>query len=262
MLLAEELLVLRMGPRLDGRVVPEAETALVGALVSELVLRGRAGVEPDAALMADALVVVDAAPLNDDLLDETLQLLRQTATPGSGGSSADAARPSPAMRALGAVSRRRLRKNGKVSEKDLAYWWGGHWTCAEFGGLAATLLFQLLVLQEGLDRVFERLCARLTDSGVLTRAGGQSTIDATFYVLLRERLRRALAGPHAPESRMVHLAALRSTDRDWVSRDIVGDRNARRRASAQAQALRNALPIANAVQAITKAQRDLEDWSA
>lgn len=260
-LLAEELLVLRMGVHLEGRVSAAAATGLVGALVSELLLAGRVGVRRRADLDEETLVVANESPLGDDLLDETLQALIAGAAGASANAGADQHRPSRTARLIGARARRRLRDTATVGETDLEHWWYGSWTCAEFSDLVSTLRVQMLVVQERLDRLLERVIDRLKVSGVLSGERGQTTMDATCYVLLRERLRRAVLGAGPPaDARIAHLVALRSADSDWLVRDIGGDRRARRHARSQASAILEELPVAKAVHAIVDAHARMEGW--
>jgi hypothetical protein len=62
-LLAEELLVLRMGPKLEGRIDDSVETGLVAAIVCELIFAERLVVERQQHIDDDALRVIDSRPL-------------------------------------------------------------------------------------------------------------------------------------------------------------------------------------------------------
>jgi hypothetical protein len=74
-LLAEELLVLRMGPKLEGRMEDSVETGLVAAIVCELILAKRLVVEWQQHIDDEAIRVIDSRPFGDDLLDDALLLL-------------------------------------------------------------------------------------------------------------------------------------------------------------------------------------------
>jgi hypothetical protein len=206
----------------------------------------------------NAARVIDSRPLGDDLLDEALLLL--------GGGSTHAARrlaQHPKL-ATGVVSRRvwrRIQVRGRVTNKDLPFWWSGDWKCAWLEGLAPTLLYQLLMLHEGLDRAAVRVRGRLGASDILTYHGGDASVDASVYRELRERIRAgALAHARPLDPRIGHLVALRSTDDDWLKRDIGGDRRRRQQAHSQAQALLNDFPVANAAGVIAQGYQAMLSW--
>lgn len=257
-LLAEELLVLRMGPRLEGRIEDSVETGLVAAIVCELMFAERLVVEWQQHIDDNAIRVIDSRPLGDDLLDDALLLL------GGGATHAAQQLAQHPKLANGVVSRhfwRRIHGRGRVTKKDLPWWWWGAWKCAWLDDLAPTLLYQLLMVHEGLDRAALRVRGRLGTSGILRYHGGDASVDATVYRELRERIRAgALEHARPLDPRIGHLVALRSTDDDWLKRDIGGDRWRRQQAHSQAQALVNDFPVAKAARVIAQGYQAMLDW--
>ena len=257
-LLAEELLVLRMGPKLEGRIEDSVETGLVAAIVCELIFAERLVVEWQQHIDDHAVRVIDSRPVGDDLLDDALLLL--------GGGSTHAARQlaqHPKL-ANGVVSRRvwrRIHVRGRVTKEDLPFWWSGAWKCAWLEDLAPTLLYQLLLLHEGLDRAALRVRGRLGASGILIYRGGDASVDATVYRDVRERIRAGTLEHARPlDPRLGHLVALRSSDDDWLKRDIGGDRRRRQRAHSQAQAVVNDFPVAKAARIIVQGHQAMLNW--
>jgi hypothetical protein len=166
--------------------------------------------------------------------------------------------------ANGVISRRvwrRIHVRGRVTKDDLPFWWSGAWKCAWLDDLAPTLLYQLLMLHEGLDRTAPRVRGRLSASDILTYRGGDASVDASVYRELRGRIRAgALEHARPLDPRIGHLVALRSTDDDWLERDIGGNRRRRQQAHSQAKALVNDFPVAEAARVIAQGHQAMLNW--
>jgi hypothetical protein len=148
-----------------------------------------------------------------------------------------------------------------VTEEDLPFWWSGAWKRAWLDDLAPTLLYQLLMLHEGLDRSAMRVRGRLGASDILTYRGGDGSVDATVYRDVRERIRAGTLEHARPlDVRLGHLVALRSAYDDWLKRDIGGDRRRRHQADSQAQALVNDFPVAKAARVIAQGRQAMLNW--
>jgi hypothetical protein len=242
LLCAEELLLFCQSVSLTDETWPGPglATCLVGAVISELVHRGRVVVRRDPDLQDDTIVVVDRQRTEDELLDDAVEVLcaRQAAPSG--------AHPPVSLsgRAFGGPARRRLRTRRRVCRRDILSWWNGYWSLAEFPHLAPTLICQLLTLHERLnpvmDRVRKRLCARglllLSDDDVFEAFADDhwrhGVVTGTMSVRLRARWRQALLDEaHERDDQSGYIVAL-CAEREvvWLREGLCDDGSERVRA--------------------------------
>ena len=209
-LLAQQLLLLSLADEVVGEPTPwiPLQCVVLGALVAELVDRGRVAVRLGARPADDALDVVDARPIGDDVLDQALHVLAGGHVDGRDDNV------SLGLRVWGALARRRLRAGAKVRKRDLMRWWEGCWTCAEFPELERTLLCQVLRLYEELFAVHELLHERMGVDPDMPGFGVGLLRGRDVRVRLRAF---ALEGRESPDARMRYVVGLCGATRmDWL----------------------------------------------
>jgi uncharacterized protein (TIGR04222 family) len=246
--IAEQLLLLGCAQPHEYRPEAELSAQLAGAVLTELIVRERVRVQR-AADADETVAIIDASPTGDDLLDEALALLgpvRSTTVTGSAGN-----------RVWGAAVRHRLRSRGLIGSRDITLWWRGAWTCAEFPGLAPTVVRQILTLHEGLDPLVDRVARQLVDRGAL----GEVFAAWWPYVVqadephrqIYDRVRSAALAPDPQrEPRTAYLVAMCAVDSPWLRDAILNDRTERRHASVCARIALGQCAVAPAVQLIVR----------
>lgn len=213
-LLAQELLLLSFGAEFGRRQPPwpTVNCVVIGALVADLVHRGRVAVHHSSNLGEETIDVIDSGPTGDPVLDRTLHVL--------GGGRLVPSRPpvSQGLRIWGGRARRRLRTTAKVGRRDIMRWWEGCWTTAEFPELAPTLLCQLLMLSEDLGSVHETLQARIDADA---SASGLALEDRQ----VRDKFRSAALGGRAfGDPRTSYVVALcGSWEPTWLRERLCND---------------------------------------
>ena len=258
LLIAEELLLLGSAQSRDGRPGTELGAQLAGAVLTELMLRGRIAVEAQTNADQPAVAVLDPSATGDDLLNEALGLLTRNATLVT--------RPSLNYRVCGWAARRRLRSRGAVSPRDVVSWWRKYWMIAEFPGLAPTVVQQLLTLMEGLDPIEDHVARRLVDRGVLRWqfAGPWPyvLIAHDMHADLRERVRSVALAPdrHDDPATAYLLAMCALYYTDWALEAVIDNMSERWIVRPHARSVLEEQPIARGVTLIVdKHKRALDD---
>jgi hypothetical protein len=224
-------------------------------VLTELIVRGRVVVQR-AGETDETVAIIDSRPTGDDLLDEALALLGSSGPATVTGSAVD--------RVWGSAARRRLRSRGRISNRDLTWWWRGAWTCAEFPALPPTVVRQILALYEGLDPIRDRVARQLVDRDVLR----QQFAGLWPYVVrahdrhrqIRERVRTAALAPDPQrEPRTAYLVAMCSVDSPWVADAILDTRDERRYASVCARIVLRDHAVARTVKLLVRQYHAAED---
>ena len=246
--IAEQLLLLGCAEPHEYRPNDELGAQLAGAVLTELIVRERVAVQR-AGDADETVAIIDASPTGDDLLDEALALLGPVRSPTVTGSAVN--------RVWGVAARHRLHSRGLIGSRDITMWWRGAWTCAEFPGLAPTIVRQILTLYEGLDPLAERVAGQLVERGAL----GQRLAGWWPYVVwaeqphrqIRDRVRTAALAPDPQrEPRTAYLVAMCAVDSPWLRDAILNDRTERRHASVCARIAFGQCAVAPAVKLIVR----------
>jgi uncharacterized protein (TIGR04222 family) len=247
--IAEQLLLVGCAEPREQPPDEELGAQLAGAVLTELIVRERVAVRRGGDA-GETVAIIDASPTGDDLLDEGLALLGPVRSTRVTGSAVN--------RVWGIAARGRLRsRGGLIGSRDITLWWRGAWTCAEFPGLAPTVVREILTLYEGLDPLVDRVARQLVDRGAL----GQRLEGWWPYVVwadephrqIRDRVRTAALAPDPQrEPRTAYLVAMCAVDSPWLRDAILNDRIERRHASVCARIALGQCAVAPAVKLIVR----------